>query len=154
MAMRYALLSSALLLLLACGGCAQKPTAGHSSSQTKPVAGNSSACRGCHPAFYKKWATSHHGLAMQPFTPKFAAASLTVQPQAVEIGKNQYQAFFDESSGYIEERGPSGNRKLPLLHIMGGKNVYYFLTPLERARLQVLPLAYDLFGSSIPAARR
>jgi len=27
---------------------------------------------------------------------------------------------------------------------MGGKNVCYFLTPLERGRLQVLPVAYDL----------
>ena len=27
---------------------------------------------------------------------------------------------------------------------MGGKNVYYFLTPLERGRLQVLPVAYDV----------
>jgi tetratricopeptide (TPR) repeat protein len=145
---RYGLLSSALLLLLVSGGCTQKPVAGHSASQPKPVAGNSSACRGCHPAFYKKWATSHHGQAMQPFTPKFASASLTVQPQPVQIGKNQYQVFFDESSGYIEERGLSGNRKLPMLHVMGGKNVYYFLTPLERGRLQVLPLAYDLHKKS------
>ena len=27
---------------------------------------------------------------------------------------------------------------------MGGKNVYYFLTPMERGRLQVLPVAYDV----------
>ena len=27
---------------------------------------------------------------------------------------------------------------------MGGKNVYYFLTPLERGWLQVLPVAYDV----------
>jgi hypothetical protein len=27
---------------------------------------------------------------------------------------------------------------------MGGKNVYYFLTPFDRGRLQVLPLAYDV----------
>jgi hypothetical protein len=27
---------------------------------------------------------------------------------------------------------------------MGGKNVYYFLTMLDRGRLQVLPLAYDV----------
>ena len=27
---------------------------------------------------------------------------------------------------------------------MGGKNVYYFLTPMERGRLQTLPLAYDV----------
>ncbi len=27
---------------------------------------------------------------------------------------------------------------------MGGKNVYYFLTPLDRGRLQTLPVAYDV----------
>ena len=27
---------------------------------------------------------------------------------------------------------------------MGGKNVYYFLTPMERGRLQTLPVAYDV----------
>ena len=27
---------------------------------------------------------------------------------------------------------------------MGGKNVYYFLTPFGRGRLQVLPVGYDL----------
>ncbi len=27
---------------------------------------------------------------------------------------------------------------------MGGKNVYFFLTPYDRGRLQVLPVAYDL----------
>ena len=32
----------------------------------------SASCRECHEAFYKLWATSRHGLAMQPFTPKFA----------------------------------------------------------------------------------
>ena len=27
---------------------------------------------------------------------------------------------------------------------MGGKNVYYFLTALDRGRLQTLPVAYDV----------
>ncbi len=27
---------------------------------------------------------------------------------------------------------------------MGGKNVYYFLTPMPKGRLQVLPVAYDV----------
>ena len=31
-----------------------------------------------------------------------------------------------------------------MLHALGGKNVYYFLTPLERGRLQTLPVAYDV----------
>ena len=26
------------------------------------------SCRECHEKFYKLWAPSHHGLAMQPFT--------------------------------------------------------------------------------------
>ena len=31
-----------------------------------------------------------------------------------------------------------------LFRSLGGKNVYYFLTPMERGRLQVLPVAYDV----------
>ena len=31
-----------------------------------------------------------------------------------------------------------------MVQAMGGKNVYYFLTPLEKGRLQVLPVAYDV----------
>ena len=42
------------------------------------------------------------------------------------------------------EQGPQGERRYPILHVIGGKNVYYFLTSLERGRLQVLPLAYDV----------
>jgi len=35
-------------------------------------------------------------------------------------------------------------RNYPIAHVMGGKNVYYFLTPMDRGRLQVLPVAYDV----------
>ena len=31
-----------------------------------------------------------------------------------------------------------------MAQVLGGKNVYYFLTPLERGRLQVLPLGYNV----------
>jgi len=31
-----------------------------------------------------------------------------------------------------------------MVHGLGGKNVYYFLTPMERGRLQTLPVAYDV----------
>ena len=40
--------------------------------------------------------------------------------------------------------GPDGERRLPIVRVMGGKNVYYLLTPMARGRLQVLPLAYDV----------
>lgn len=62
----------------------------------------------------------------------------------MRIGESSYQVIVDHSGGYMEERGRKGARKLAMLHAMGGKNVYYFLTPLDRGRLQVLPLAYDV----------
>jgi Flp pilus assembly protein TadD len=47
-------------------------------------------------------------------------------------------------AGCVLEKGPDGERKFPIMHVMGGKNVYYLLTPMARGRLQVLPLAYDV----------
>ena len=43
-------------------------------SRPAPYAGSTS-CRECHERFYQLWSTSMHGLAMQPYTPGFAAAS-------------------------------------------------------------------------------
>ena len=104
----------------------------------------SKSCRDCHEDFYRLWSTSAHGLAMQPYTPGFAKAKLTPQQAQVTIGKRSYRADVGEKAGWITESGPAGQKKYPLVHVMGGKNVYYFLTPLERGRLQVVPLAYDV----------
>ncbi len=81
---------------------------------------------------------------MQPFTAKFAESALGPQSAAIAIEGSSYRFLLDEGAGYIEESGPKGVRKLPIQHAMGGKNTYYFLTPMERGRLQVLPLAYDI----------
>lgn len=104
----------------------------------------SKSCRDCHEDFYQTWVTSHHGLAMQPYTPAFAKAKLAAREGKVTIGKREYRVETGEKSGWMLESGPNGQRKYPIAHVMGGKNVYYFLTPLERGRLQVLPLAYDV----------
>ncbi|MBI3208850.1 MAG: tetratricopeptide repeat protein, partial [Candidatus Solibacter usitatus] len=40
--------------------------------------------------------------------------------------------------------GPQGTRNYEVAHVLGGKNVYYLLTPLARGRLQVLPVAFDV----------
>jgi tetratricopeptide (TPR) repeat protein len=135
---------AAFAVVVLCG-CARKdaPQKTTSLDATRAAAG-SSECKTCHPAFYKKWATSHHGLAMQPYTPAFAKASLTPHPEEMRIQGATYRAFVGENAGYVEERGPSGARKLPIAHVMGGKNTYYFLTPMDRGRLQTLPLAYDV----------
>ncbi len=104
----------------------------------------SKTCQECHADFYKLWSTSWHGLAMQPYTAAFAKARLTPQEGDITIGKRKYRAEIGEGAGCVREIGPDGDRKYPIVHVMGGKNVYYLLTPLDRGRLQVLPLAYDV----------
>jgi tetratricopeptide (TPR) repeat protein len=102
------------------------------------------SCRKCHEKFYQLWAPSHHGLAMQPYTREFARKYLTAQPNDVTIGDYRYRADISEDTGHVIEQGPTGRRAYPIDHVMGGKNVYYFLTTLERGRLQTLPVAYDV----------
>jgi tetratricopeptide (TPR) repeat protein len=102
----------------------------------------SESCKQCHERFYQLWSTSRHGLAMQPYSAEFTMKNLTPQAGAVKIGKTSYKA--DIAQGLIVEKGPKGQKKYKIEHALGGKNVYYFLTPFPRGRLQTLPLAYDV----------
>ena len=102
----------------------------------------SPSCRECHEKFYRLWSTSMHGLAMQPFTPVFARERLTPQPDSIRIDSHSYQA--DITRGAVIEKGSEGEKIYPILHVLGGKNVFYFLTPLEKGKLQTLPPAYDV----------
>lgn len=102
------------------------------------------SCRECHEKFYQLWAPSHHGLAMQPYTDEFAQRALTAQTEDIAIGNQQYKSHTGIAQGWVRETGPNGEKNYPIEHVMGGKNVYYFLTPMDRGRLQVLPLAYDV----------
>jgi tetratricopeptide (TPR) repeat protein len=105
----------------------------------------SKSCIECHGKFYQLWSTSRHGLAMQPYSPEFAKANLTPQQKDVAIGKYRYRADIGPRVGWVLETDPKGKKKkYPILHALGGKNVYYFLTPLEQGRLQTLPVAYDV----------
>ena len=105
----------------------------------------SKSCIECHGKFYQLWASSLHGLAMQPYTPGFARANLTPQTEDRVIGKHRYRADIGPKAGWVLETDSKGRKKkYPILHALGGKNVYYFLTPLERGRLQTLPVAYDV----------
>ena len=102
------------------------------------------SCRECHEKFYRLWAPSHHGLAMQPFTAELFQTGLAPQAKSLAVGDSDYRVEFDGKQGWIRESGPKGNKKYPIVHALGGKNVFYFLTPMDRGRLQVLPLAYDV----------
>ncbi len=104
----------------------------------------STSCRKCHEKFYKLWAPSHHGLAMQPYTAELARRNLSPQTDDIAIGDSHYRADVAGDTGWVIERGPAGQKKYLIDYVMGGKNVYYFLTNLGRGRLQTLPVAYDL----------
>ena len=136
---------------------AEKKTA-PSAEVVSPGYQGSGKCRQCHEKFYQLWATSHHGLAMQPYTPEFAEQKLTDQKQDVVIGTTRYRAVIDKTAGYVLEQTPTTSKKYPIVHALGGRNVFYFLTPLDRGILQVLPVAYDVnlklwFDTAMSAVR-
>ena len=112
------------------------------ASTQSPAFAGSSSCRECHEKFYQLWSTSMHGLAMQPYSAVFANEKLTPHQGDIPIGKYKYRADINE--GVVIETGPKGKNKYPIEHILGGKNVYYFLTPFKKGRLQTLPVAYDM----------
>ena len=102
------------------------------------------SCRECHEKFYTLWSTSRHGLAMQPVSPEFLQTRLASAKDDIVIKDYRYRAVGDKGSGWVLEQGPRGERKYRLEQALGGKNVYYFLTPLDKGRLQVLPVAFDV----------
>ncbi len=106
-----------------------------------PYAGSAS-CRQCHERFYRLWSTSMHGLAMQPYSAQFAKQNLAPQRRSVAIGQEKYR--YDIQQGVVIETGRQGTKRFKIAHALGGKNVYYFLTPFDRGRLQTLPVAYDV----------
>jgi tetratricopeptide (TPR) repeat protein len=116
-----------------------------SAPTTQPAGYTGSAhCRDCHEPFYDKWVGSHHGLAMQPFTRELAAKQLKKQQKPIIVRDRRFRVELNSLGAAMLENGPDGERKYAIAHALGGKNVFYFLTPLERGRLQVLPVAYDV----------
>jgi len=112
--------------------------------QSAPLPGyaGSGSCRECHAKFYSLWSTSFHGLAMQPYTAELAKTKLTAATNDIVAGQYRFRA--DLQTGVVVERSGQTEQRYPIVQTMGGKNVFYFLTPLERGMLQVLPVAYDV----------
>ncbi len=161
--MKYGLSFFALFLVacqLGCGGPRGNPgdliqnakgrSATCAGEKNRPSSFVGSAgCRECHARFHELWATSYHGLAMQPFTQRLAREKLTPLDEEIRIHENYYRVdlvggLSTDGTARLLERGPDGEKKYEIQHALGGKNVYYFLTSSDRGRLQVLPLAYDV----------
>lgn len=102
----------------------------------------SKSCISCHAKFYELWATSRHGTALQPFSTAIAK-QLTAQTSPIQIREATFQFIQDNGEWVIKERTFQKITTHPIYYVLGGKYVYYFLTRLERGRLQTLPIAYD-----------
>ena len=120
------------------------PAPGLSAGAGTAMLAGSESCRRCHAAFFQKWSTSFHGLAMRPYTPAFARDHLKPMEQGLVIQGGTYRAVIGTASDHVEETGPEGTKTYPIAEVLGGKNVAYFLTLRDRGFLQTLPLAYDV----------
>ncbi len=116
---------------------------GRRSAATNEYVGSRS-CRECHERFYKLWSTSYHGLAMQPYSAELARQLGEAAEREVTVTGLRYRAEISSPAGFISTLDNGAGRKFPIVHALGGKNVFYLLTPLERGKLQVLPLAFDV----------
>lgn len=104
----------------------------------------SSDCISCHERFYELWSTSHHGKAMQAFSASFAR-SLVPMETPMDIRGQDFFIELNAGGGVMHQYLADGSKKTyPVLHALGGKNVFFFLVPLEQGKLQVAPLAYHV----------
>ena len=133
-----------LALLLSAAAIATAPAARALDFTAQGEYMGSSDCRPCHGRFYKLWSTSHHGKAMQAFSADFTK-TLKPMEKPIEINGSSFIVEFNGHGGELRETRPDGStRTYPILHAMGGKNVYFFLVPLDRGRLQTAPVAYNV----------
>ncbi len=124
----------------------REPTSGvaHELTEGVPLYAGSESCRDCHAEFHELWETSWHVLAMQPYSAELAMEHLQPLEEPIVIDQREYTVELNAERGWMHETSPDGEQSFEILHAMGGKNIYYFLTPMERGRLQVMPLAYDV----------
>ena len=104
----------------------------------------SGSCIQCHERFYELWSTSHHGLAMQPVDSLFLAKGDIDGSEAFTLEGKTYHMIIENSVMSMVETSGENRERYEITWALGGKNVYYFLTPLEKGKLQTIPLAYDV----------
>ncbi len=137
-----ALLVTGLILLPS--ACSQSPESPSPGNENEFV--GSSDCRSCHERFYKKWENSHHGQAMQLFTPGLTGRVVPEEP--IQLGEKRYGVAYEADQGWIIEKTGESEKRFRMLYALGGKNVYFFLTELDRGMLQVLPISFDVRAGS------
>ncbi len=90
----------------------------------------SGSCLECHEKFYELWSTSHHGKAMQPLNAEFIKNEKLPGSEDFSLEGKIYKIAFGDSSMTMIEKDGDIVKNYDVTWVLGGKNVYYFLTPL------------------------
>ncbi len=104
----------------------------------------SESCIQCHEKFYQLWSTSHHGKAMQPLNAGFIKNEKLPDSEEFPIEGKIYKIAIGDSTMTMVEKDGDKTKNFEVVWALGGKNVYYFLTLLDKGKLQTIPLAYNL----------
>ncbi|HSH19181.1 MAG TPA: multiheme c-type cytochrome, partial [Draconibacterium sp.] len=104
----------------------------------------SGSCIECHQKFYDLWSPSHHGKAMQPINAEFLKNEKLPDSEDFSLEGKIYKVTIGDSSITMIEKDGEKIKNFDVVWSLGGKNVFYFLTPLEKGKLQTIPLAYNL----------
>jgi len=105
----------------------------------------SESCIQCHERFYELWAPSWHGKAMQPVNTGFVREYQLPASENMEVEGKTYQITYEDSAMVmLEKNNDELLNKFTVEWSLGGKNVFTFLVPLEKGKLQTIPLAYDM----------
>jgi tetratricopeptide (TPR) repeat protein len=81
---------------------------------------------------------------MRGVTTAFSRTEITTQVEDIVIGDRYFRAVVEKGELFIVEYYQGEQKKYLIQHALGGKNIYYFMTPTEGGRQQVLPLGYDV----------
>jgi Tfp pilus assembly protein PilF len=104
----------------------------------------SASCIECHENFYKLWEPSYHAQAMMPIDAEFMEEHQLPDSEPIDVEGHQFQVEFKDSTMLMYERdGDELVKTYEVIWAMGGHNVYTFLTPFEKGKLQNIPLAFD-----------
>lgn len=108
------------------------------------VFSGSTSCIECHANFYKLWSPSHHGKAMMPINAKFFEEENLPSSEEFLLEGKTYNVVIEDTTMVMLEKDGNDVRQYKIVWSLGGKNVFYFLTMLEKGKLQTIPLAYDV----------
>ena len=129
-----------IILIISLFGCTQRKKTQVAENEFS----GSESCIECHQKFYDLWQPSYHAQAMMPVDAGFVAKHQLPDSEPIAVEGHLFQVEFSDSSMVmIESNGDKIIQTYEVLWAMGGHNVYTFLTPFEKGKLQNLPLAYD-----------